>query len=79
MALSKTQEKILKGIHGKLRRGDITAIANKVGVTKEYVGMVLNPKSEPFREDIVAEAVAIVASREQKQKKLLQTIMAACY
>lgn len=79
MPLSKTESKILKGIHGNLRRGDITVIANKIGCTKEYVGMVLNPESEFFREDIVSEAVAIIAERKQKQNKLLQVIMTACY
>ncbi len=77
MTLSRTQIKILYGIQGKLRRGDITAIAKKVGVSKEYVGMVLNPDLDYFREDIVDEAIKIVANREQVTKKLLKSIMSA--
>lgn len=74
MKLSKSQEKLLNGIQAKLKRGDITAIAKKIKVSKEYVGMVLNPKSEFFREDIVLEAIEIIAKHEQSTKNLLEKL-----
>lgn len=74
MALTKTQIELLETIQSKMRRGDISSIAEKVGLTKEYVGTVLNPKLDRFNEDIVKEAIELINTREQNTKKLLQTL-----
>lgn len=75
MKLSKTQVEILVNIKSKMRRGDIPSIAEKTGLTENYVGMVLNPKTEFFNEDIVKEAIEVINTREQNTKKLLQSII----
>lgn len=75
MKLSKTQIELLVNIKSKLRRGDIPSIAEKTGLTENYVGMVLNPDSDHFNEIIVTEAVNLIAEREQNTKKLLESII----
>lgn len=74
MKLSKTQIEILEGIQKKLEHGDIGAIAKKTGLTRQYVGLVLNPKTDSYKENVVAEAISIISKREQNTKKLLQTL-----
>lgn len=74
MKLSKGQLELLKGIRSKTRHGDISSIAEKTGFTKEYVSLVLNPKSERFNEDIVREAIALIAKHEQSTKNLLNKL-----
>lgn len=76
MQLSKTHIEILEGIQGKLRRGDITRIAEKTKFTPEYVGMVLNKDSEHFNEKIIDVAIKVIAKREQSTKNLLEKLSA---
>lgn len=76
MKLSETQNELLKRIESKMQRGDIAAIAEITGMTREYVGMVLNPDSDFYNETIVIEAVKLVTEREQKTKQLLESITA---
>jgi DNA-binding phage protein len=75
MILSNAQIELLESIQSKIRRGDISAIAEKTGLTREYVGMVLNPDSDHFNESIITEAVEIIATREQNTKNLLKKII----
>jgi DUF2075 family protein len=75
MPLTKTQIELLEAIKSKMRRGDIPSIAEKAGKTENYVGMVLNPKTEYFNEDIVKGAIAVINDREQNTKKLLESII----
>lgn len=74
MKLNETQIEILKGIQGKLMRGDQNTIAKKKGFSNDYVSMVLNPESDYYNEEIVTEAVRIITEREQNNKKLLESI-----
>lgn len=76
MRLLKSQIELLKSIRSKSRYGDISSIAEKTGFSKEYVSLVLNPKSERFNEDIIKEAIERINKREQSTKKLLQTLTA---
>lgn len=74
MALTKTEIEILETIQSKLKRGDITAIAEKLRLTPEYIGMVLNPKCDRFNEGIVGIAIELISIREQSRKKQLESI-----
>ena len=74
MALTETQIKILEGIQGNLRKGDVKEITKKTGLTREYVGKVLRPGNDFFNEDVVTEAVKIISVREQFNKKLLNKL-----
>lgn len=83
MKLSKTQVKLLKEIQRKLKRGDITAVAEMTGVTKEYAGMILNPNLEFYRLDVVQAAIKVIADREKEiaeeeslNQQLLETLNA---
>lgn len=76
MALTETQLKLLKGIRGKLKRGDRTAIAIKLGKHREYVSKVLNPSTDIYYDPAVTEAVKIISAREQNAKKLLEKVVA---
>ena len=65
---------ILNKINNQLVRGDITAISKKIGLTKEYVGLVLNPANGHYNVNIVKEAVRIIEFREMETNKLLQRL-----
>lgn len=77
MPLSKTQIELLEAIQTKIKYGDIGTISERVGLTREYVGMVLNPKSDFFNEDIVKAAIEVFNLREQNTKKLLESLTSA--
>ncbi len=72
--LQDKQIELLNKICGQLVRGDITAISKKVQLTKEYVGLVLNPTHHYYNENIVKEAVRIIEVRQKVSEKLLEKI-----
>ena len=72
MKLTKTQIELLEGIQSNLRRGDISRIAKNIGLTREYVGMVLNPGSTIFNESVIAAAVELIAFRKQNTIQFLK-------
>lgn len=74
MPLTETQIKILEGIQDNLRKGDVKEITQKTGLSREYVGRVLNLNNDFFNEDVVNEAVKIISAREQFNKKLLSKL-----
>jgi hypothetical protein len=74
MALNETQIKLLTGIQSNLRRGDINSIAEKTGLTREYVGKALSLSNDYFNEDIVSAAVEIISAREHSTKLLLKKL-----
>lgn len=74
MILNDNQIELLKGIQSKMRRGDRSSIAKKLGLTPEYVGDCLSPNSERFNMQVVEAAADIIKTREQNTKKLLETI-----
>lgn len=74
MPLTETQIKILEGIQANLRKGDVKEITQKTGLSREYVGRVLNLSNDFFNEDVVNEAVKIISAREQFNKKLLSKL-----
>lgn len=74
MALNETQIKLLTGIQSNLRRGDINSIAEKTGLTREYVGKALSLSNDYFNEDIVSVAVQIISDREHSAKQLLKKL-----
>lgn len=77
MALTKTRLELLENIQGKLVRGDIKEIAKNTGLTREYVSKVLSTDTNTYNEEIVNEAVRIIAFREQITKNLLKKLTVA--
>lgn len=76
MKLSTTQLQLLQIIQGKLVKGDVDIIANKTGLTRDYVRMILNPNSGFYKENVITEAVEIITNREQNTENLLKKINA---
>lgn len=74
MNLSNNQKELLQRIREKISKGDIKAIANKTGLTREYVSKVLSLLSDNYNEDIVKEAVNIISIREQNTQKHLNQL-----
>ena len=77
MNLTGIQQEVLQRINGKIIRGDIGAIAEKVGKSPKYVGMVLSPVTDSYNETIVNEAVRIIKDREQNTANNLKVLTAS--
>jgi PP-loop superfamily ATP-utilizing enzyme len=74
MALSQTQKQLLDKIQSNLRRGDIEAIAKKTSLSRVWISRTLSSNYDDYNEDIVKEAVDMIAKREQVTKDLLKKI-----
>jgi DNA-binding phage protein len=77
MALSNTQVELLKGIRNRLQRGDISLIANRLGLSREHVSKSLSIKFDFYNDAIVAAAMDVITSREKNAVKNLQHLKAA--
>jgi hypothetical protein len=74
MPLNETQIKLLTGIQSNLRHGDIREIAEKTGLSREYVGKALSLSNDFFNQDIISVAVEIISERERAEKQLLKKL-----
>lgn len=74
--MTNSQIKILNRVNENLQRGDIKVISEKTKKRREYVGRVLNPFNPAYDENVIAEAVSIVTSREQNRKRILEKLPA---
>ncbi len=76
MKLTASQIAILQGINKNIEYGDINAIAEKSGKSREYVGKVLNPFTPIYNDEIINAAIKHIAEREQGRKQQLQKLPA---
>jgi len=65
---------IIKAIQEKLRQGDIKAIAETVGFSREYVGKCLNTTYDFYNQDIVDVALQVIQKREEHTAKVLEAL-----
>lgn len=71
MALTKLQKDILVRIQKKLEHGDVTLIANKTKLSREYVSRVLSTTTPDYNRRVVSLAANIIADRECLSKEIL--------
>ena len=76
MSLNETQYKILEGIRGNLRHGDIKTIATNLDLSKEYVSRVLSIANDEFNDSIVKAAIEYFSKRDLDEKALLKKLPA---
>lgn len=76
MKLSDSQIEILQRINRNIVKGDIKTIANSTGISREYVGKVLNPFTETYNEEVINAAIELIAVREQGRKVMLEKLPA---
>jgi len=74
--MTTSQIKTVNKINESIEHGDIKVIAEKSGKSREYVGRVLNPFNASYDDEVVAQAILIVAHREQGRKKMLKRLTA---
>jgi hypothetical protein len=70
----RTETKILMTLQKQLKQGDIKEISRKTRMSREYVGIVLNPKKFAYNEQIVQTAIEIVKKRQAEKETLLKKI-----
>ncbi len=75
MQLDKIEIELIQGIRRKLKQGDIQKIAQKTNLHRSYVSGVLNMTSNYYNENVIAEAVDLISTREQGNKKLLKVLI----
>ena len=77
MNTKQAHKKLLKEIQTRLVYGDIQAIADATGFSREYVGKVLNPNTDRKNKVIVDEAVKIIEQRKFITNDQLKVVQAA--
>ena len=74
--LSDSQKKLVQRINKNLEYGDINSIAEATGMTRVYVGSVLNVKTRTYNDEIINAAIEIIAVREQGRLETLKKLPA---
>jgi hypothetical protein len=76
MPLTTNQVELIKRIQEGLQRGDINAIAKKVGLSRVRVSQCLNVGAEFFNEKVAEAAVDIISKRDESVGNMLEQIRA---
>jgi len=74
MALSKTELDLLTALQDELERGDMSDIAENLGISRQHVSYALSVSNDFYNEKIVEEAVRIINKRKAKSERMLQSL-----
>lgn len=74
MGLTQKQIELIKEIQDKKQQGDVKAISEKTGFTREHVSKCLNIMTPRFNEKIVDAAVEIILKRDKRVEKMIERI-----
>lgn len=72
--MTTAQSIIVKRLRGELRHGDISLVAARVGMTRQYVGRCLNPTSGVYNQGIVDEALRLIQERKLRDEAVLNQL-----
>ncbi len=76
MKLTNSQKSVLQRINKSLEVGDLRIIAEKTGLTYEYVRRVINPFIGNYNNDVIGAAIELITERERIRKETLSQLPA---